>query len=132
MGVSDGTTATPSPGVHGRSVISLFPGGVYWRGDKWRRSDDKLGLAFVSNGISGDHREDLALGGSGFLLGDGKLTYGRENIIEAYYNSKLWHGVWASLDAQRIWNPGYNRDRGPVFVGAVRLHFEAALFRGAR
>jgi high affinity Mn2+ porin len=113
-------------------IDQSFSGGADLRGEAWHRGDDKLGVAFVSNGISGDHREYLALGGSGFLLGDGKLNYGRESIIEAYYNSKLWHGVWASLDVQRIWNPGYNQDRGPVFVGAVRLHLEAALFRGAR
>ena len=104
--------------------------GVDLRGDAWHRKDDKLGGAFVSNGLSGDHREYLALGGLGFLLGDGRLNYGRENIIEAYYTMKLWHGVWASADVQRIWNPGYNQDRGPVFVGAMRLHLEGALFRG--
>ncbi len=113
-------------------IDQSFSGGVDLRGDKWRRPDDKLGIAFVSNGISVDHREYLALGGDGFLLVDGKLNYDRDNIIESYYNTKVWHGVWASLDAQRIWNPGYNQDRGPVFVGAVRLHLEAALFRGAR
>lgn len=43
-------------------------------------------------------------GGLGLLLGDGNLSYGR------------------------FWNPGYNRDRGPVFAGAVRLHLEGALF----
>jgi high affinity Mn2+ porin len=113
-------------------IDQSFSGGVDLRGDAWHRKDDKLGIAFVSNAISGDHREYLALGGSGFLLGDGKLNYGRENIIETYYNTKLWHGVYASLDFQPIWNPGYNRARGPVFAGAVRLHFEGALFRGPR
>lgn len=113
-------------------IDQSFSGGADLRGTSWHRGDDKVGAAFVSNGISGDHREYLALGGVGFLLGDGRLNYARENIVEAYYNMKLWHGVWASLDAQRVWNPGYNQDRSPVFAGAVRLHLEAALFRSAR
>jgi hypothetical protein len=113
-------------------VDQSFSGGMDLRGSAWRRKADKLGAAFVSNAISGDHRDYLALGGSGFLLGDGKLNYGRENIFESYYNARLWRGVWASLDVQRVWNPGYNRDRGPVFVGAVRLHLEGAVFRGGQ
>jgi len=111
-------------------IDQSFSGGLDLRGDHWRRRADKFGAAFVSNAISGDHREYLALGGSGFILGDGALRYGRENILEAYYNAKLWHGVYASLDLQRVWNPGYNQDRGPVLVGAFRLHLEGALFRG--
>jgi high affinity Mn2+ porin len=104
-------------------------GGIDLRGDRWHRRQDKLGAAFVSDAISGDHREYLALGGLGFLLGDGRLNYGRENIIESYYTAHVWHGVNASLDVQQVWNPGYNRDRGPVFVGAFRLHLEGVLLK---
>lgn len=110
-------------------VDQSVSGGIDLRGSAWHRREDKLGVALVSNVISGDHREYLKLGGLGFLLGDGNLNYGRENIIEAYYNAKLWHGVYASFDLQPIWNPGYNRDRGPVLVGAIRLHLEGALFQ---
>jgi high affinity Mn2+ porin len=94
------------------------------RGSLWRRKQDKIGIAVASNGISDDHRLYLALGGKGFLLGDGTLTYGRENILETYYNLHLWRGIFASADLQHINNPGYNRDRGPVFVPALRLHLE--------
>jgi hypothetical protein len=79
------------------------------------------------NAISGDHREYLALGGEGFLLGDGALNYGREKIIESYYNLHAWRGFSLGADVQRIWNPGYNRDRGPVWVGSLRLHVEGLL-----
>ncbi len=113
-------------------VDQTIAGGMDLRGDFWHRKEDKLGVVFVSNAISGDHREYLKLGGLGFLLGDGNLNYGRENIIEAYYNAKLWHGVYASFDLQPIWNPGYNRDRGPMLVGAIRLHLEGAVFREER
>ena len=98
--------------------------GADLRGDKWRRKLDKIGVAFVSNALSGDHREYLALGGLGFLLGDGKLTYGRENIVEAYYTVHLWRGVFASVDVQHFNNPGYNQDRGPVLVPGLRLHID--------
>ena len=104
-------------------------GGMDLRGDRWHRAQDKVGAAFVSDAISGDHREYLALGGLGFLLGDGRLNYGRENIIESYYTAHVWHGVNASIDVQQVWNPGYNRDRGPVFVGSFRLHLEGVLLK---
>jgi high affinity Mn2+ porin len=94
------------------------------QGTKWKRRLDRAGLAFVSNGISRDHQQYLALGGVGFLLGDGDLNYGRENILETYYTLHIWRGIFASLDAQHINNPGYNRDRGPVLVPAARLHVE--------
>jgi carbohydrate-selective porin OprB len=93
-------------------------------GKPWRRKLDRAGIAFVSNGISRDHQQYLALGGSGFQLGDGRLTYGRETILETYYTAHVWRGVFASFDLQHIWNPGYNRDRGPVLMPALRLHLE--------
>jgi high affinity Mn2+ porin len=94
------------------------------KGDLWRRKQDKVGAALVSNGISADHRQYLALGGHGFLLGDGALNYGRERIFEAYYTLRIWRGVSASFDLQHIVNPGYNRDRGPLIVPAVRMHID--------
>jgi carbohydrate-selective porin OprB len=94
------------------------------QGTKWRRKLDRAGLAFISNGISRDHQEYLALGGVGFLLGDGNLNYGREDIVETYYTLHVWRGIFTSFDAQYIDNPGYNRDRGPVVAPALRLHVE--------
>ena len=98
-------------------------GGDY-SGRAWSRPNDKLGLAFVSNAIKKDHQTYLKLGGLGFLLGDGNLNYGRENILESYYNLHAWRGVFYALDLQYITNPGYNRDRGPVLVGAIRMHVD--------
>ncbi len=94
------------------------------RGGRWSRRDDKLGLAAVSNGLSAGHKEYLELGGSGFILGDGKLHYGRENIIEAYYTARIARGVFPAVDLQLVQNPGYNTDRGPAVVGSIRLHLE--------
>ncbi len=98
--------------------------GAAQRGDSWGRKLDQVGAAFVTNGISKDHQNYLALGGLGFLLGDGALTYGRETILEGYYTAHLWRGIFASLDLQHINNPGYNRARGPVWVPTLRLHVD--------
>jgi len=93
-------------------------------GSRWNRRFDRAGLAFVSNGISRDHQQYLALGGLGFLLGDGRLNYGRENIVETYYTLHAWRGAYPSFGLQYVANPGYNRDRGPVLVPTLRLHLE--------
>ena len=95
-----------------------------YSGSRWHRPADKLGVAFVSNAIKKDHQNYLKLGGVGFLLGDGTLRYGRENIAESYYTWHAWKGLFFALDGQHISNPGYNRDRGPVWVGAVRGHID--------
>jgi high affinity Mn2+ porin len=98
--------------------------GTSAKGQAWGREFDRAGLAFVTNGISRVHQEYLSLGGLGFLLGDGKLSYAREDILEINYTAHVWRGVFASLNAQYIDHPGYNRARGPVFVPALRLHLE--------
>jgi len=103
------------------------------RGLKWRRPEDKLGTTVLLDAISEDHRTYLALGGLGFLLGDGALNYGREKIWETYYNLHIWRGVYLGGDVQRVWNPGYNRDRGPASVFSLRMHIEdAANFGNSR
>jgi high affinity Mn2+ porin len=93
-------------------------------GARWRRPLDRAGVALVSNGLSAPHREYLALGGLGFLLGDGGLRYGREDIVETYYTAHLFRGVSASGGLQYIDHPGYNQDRGPVLVEMLRLHVD--------
>jgi len=98
--------------------------GLGGNGSRWGRRADRLGLVFVSNGISHDHALYLGDGGDGFLLGDGKLNYGRENIVETYYTLHLWRGIFPSANLQYIENPGYNRDRGPLVVASLRLHVE--------
>jgi carbohydrate-selective porin OprB len=98
--------------------------GADYQGSRWHRPLDRAGAAFVTNGLSDDHARYLSLGGSGFLLGDGALTYRRENIAEFYYTAHAWRGVFGSADVQRIVDPGYNRDRGPVSVFSLRLHFD--------
>jgi high affinity Mn2+ porin len=98
-------------------------GGDYFM-RRFGRSEDRFGIAVVSNAIKRDHQRYLALGGLGFLLGDGALNYGRENIVESYYTRHAWRGLFYSVDIQHVDHPGYNRDRGPAWVGSVRTHVE--------
>jgi high affinity Mn2+ porin len=105
-------------------VDSTFAEGVRVTGAKWHRKQDRAGVALVSNGIKKDHQIYLADGGLGFLLGDGRLNYGRENIVESYYTAHVWRGIYVAPGVQYIVNPGYNRDRGPVVVPTLRLHGE--------
>jgi high affinity Mn2+ porin len=105
-------------------VDDTFELGADLSGSVWFRKNDRLGLAVVTNGLSRLHRRYLALGGRGFLLGDGALRYGRETIVEAYYNLHIWAGAFLAGDVQYLDNPGYNRDRGPVWVLSARGHLE--------
>ncbi|HEY3971583.1 MAG TPA: carbohydrate porin [Candidatus Sulfotelmatobacter sp.] len=98
--------------------------GVGANGAWWHRKQDRAGIAFVSNAIKKDHQNYLAAGGLGFLLGDGHLNYGRENILESYYTVHVWRGIYLAPGLQHINNPGYNRDRGPVVVPYFRAHVE--------
>jgi high affinity Mn2+ porin len=105
-------------------IDSTFNQGIGANGALWRRKQDRAGIAFVSNGIKKDHQVYLADRGEGFLLGDGGLRYGRENIFESYYTAHIWRGIYLAPGAQHINNPGYNRDRGPVVVPTFRAHVE--------
>ena len=98
--------------------------GTLLKGGGWTRPDDKLGFAVYVNGLSRPHRDYLAKGGLGFFIGDGQLNYGTERILETFYSLGFTKALSVSLDYQRIANPGYNRDRGPVDVLALRLHAE--------
>lgn len=96
--------------------------GMQFAGVHWGRGDDRIGLALVAHGLSRVHEEYLASGGRGFLLGDGSLTYGHETIVETYYRAQAGRFIQVSGDLQHIWNPGYNRDRGPATVLTLRLN----------
>lgn len=105
-------------------IDQTFSGGVVVMGPIWKRKFDRAGIAFASNAISSVHAEYLSLGGLGFVLGDGHLQYGRENLMEAYYTAHIWRGIYLSPNLQYLDHPGYNQDRGPVLVPAFRAHVE--------
>ncbi|MBY0433837.1 MAG: carbohydrate porin [Cyclobacteriaceae bacterium] len=90
-----------------------------------KKYSDELGIATVINGISNDHRNYLAAGGYGFIIGDGQLNYGNEWITEFYYKINLFYaGFWLTPDYQFVLNPAYNKDRGPAHVFSIRAHIE--------
>ena len=98
--------------------------GLQWMGKRWKRPKDIVGVAGVINGLSQDHREYLAAGGNGFIIGDGHLNYGTERLLETYYAWKAVKYTTMTLDYQFVANPAYNKDRGPVSILSLRFHFE--------
>lgn len=97
--------------------------GLQLNGTTWKRENDYVGIAYVISGISKDHRNYLAAGGKGFMLGDGKLNYANEHLAELYYAARLRENIFLTGDYQMIVNPGYNSDRkGPIHVFSVRVH----------
>jgi hypothetical protein len=115
---NDGRSETYAFAEIERSVSA----GLTLEGRAWRRDGDALGLAVAMNGLSAAHRAYLAAGGVGAFIGDGRLDYRPEAIAEAYYRVAVAPCAALSLDLQHIANPGYNRARGPVDVGSLRLH----------
>lgn len=98
--------------------------GVQVAGTRWGRPADRLGLAVAANGLSEPHRRYLEAGGLGFVLGDGRLRYAPEELVEAYYRVALGPAVSIGPDLQYGSHPGYNSDRGPAWVVGLRLHAE--------
>ncbi|MEI8278457.1 MAG: carbohydrate porin [Bacteroidota bacterium] len=98
--------------------------GLYVHGTAWDRYHDKVGIGFAINGISQDHREYLAQGGYGFMLGDGKLNYGNELVIELQYAIDIGQNFIVTPDYQFILNPAYNKDHGSIHIFGVRTHIE--------
>ena len=98
--------------------------GLSLKGAKWARPDDVIGIGGAINALSRDHRDFIAAGGLGILIGDGQLNYRRERILETYYAYALNKQLTLTADYQLITNPAYNADRGPVHIFSGRLHGE--------
>jgi high affinity Mn2+ porin len=138
LGVNIEQAITPDLGVfsraswnNGKTEIMSFTDidaslsvGAVLKGTRWGRPNDSIGVAGAINGLSRDHRDFLAAGGIGILVGDGRLTYANERIFETYYAFSLWGPTTLSFDYQFIANPAYNADRGPVSILSARLHTE--------
>jgi high affinity Mn2+ porin len=121
LGWNNGNTATWAFA----EIDNAASGGIRIYGESWKRSADNIGIAILSNGISGPHRDFLAAGGYGFMIGDGQLPdYSRENSMELFYQCRVFYHCWVTLDYQFVQHPAYNPDRGPVHLFAARAHFE--------
>jgi hypothetical protein len=101
---------------------SSFAAALLAKGSWWRRPLDLVGTGFAANWISSNHARYLALGGVDGFIGDGKLRKGSETVYEIFYSMNLLNSVWLSLDYQRLTNPGFNADRGPVNIFGGRMH----------
>lgn len=120
LGWNDGKTETWAF----TAIDRLASGGISVRGTRWKRPFDTAASAFTVGGISAVHARYLARGGADFIVGDGALRYGPEYVSESYYRARVCPGLFATLDLQRVVNPAYNRDRGPVWIPSVRVHLE--------
>jgi high affinity Mn2+ porin len=99
--------------------------GVVIQGVRWKRANDVFGIGSVASGLSQEHKNYLAAGGYGFIIGDGRLTYGAEWITELYYKAKLFSDTfYLTANYQYVTNPGYNMERGPAHVIGLRAHVE--------
>ena len=121
FGFNNGKTETYQFAEADRSASA----GASIKGALWGREKDTVGIAVAHNDISKSHRAYLAAGRLGPFIGDGKLpNYRTERVVEAYYNVALHRHASLAADFQRISNPAYNADRGPVNIFAMRLHLD--------
>jgi len=100
--------------------------GLSLHGDHWGRHNDTLGFAAVVNGLSKNAKAYFSGGGMGILIGDGNLNYDSEKIMEIYYAYSLpgFEHLMLSANYQRVINPAYNQDRGPINIFGTRIHAE--------
>ena len=98
--------------------------GTLIKGNRWGRPDDRIGLSLLRNTLSKNRRDYLESGAISFFIGDGRLNYRPETIFEGFYSWALAKDMSLTADFQRIQNPAYNADRGPVNVTALRFHAE--------
>ncbi|WP_170182043.1 carbohydrate porin [Phreatobacter stygius] len=117
---SDGKTETFAFTQIDRSVSF----GLSFKGELWNRPGHSAGIAVAQNDLSSHHKQFLASGGTGIIVGDGRLRYGSERLMEAYYELPVYRdNVFVAANYQLVHNPGYNRDRaGPVHVFGMRIH----------
>lgn len=122
---SDGQTETLAFTEVDRSLSV----GAVVKGTSWGRGEDRVGFAYLRNELSSARRQYLEAGGMSFFIGDvvggnGTYHYSAEQIGEIYYAFTLNKYVQLAANYQRIYNPAYNKDRGPVDIVGLRLHLE--------
>jgi hypothetical protein len=105
-------------------VDASVAAGLSLKGGAWQRGKDTVGVALMRNMLGADRRDYLAAGGISFFIGDGRLRYKAEDIVEIYYSWNAWKNVYLTADFQRVNNPGYNADRGPANFAGLRFHAE--------
>jgi high affinity Mn2+ porin len=89
-------------------IDSSLSFGTSIKGTNGGRPDDVVGVVGAINGLPLDHRDFLAAGGLGPLIGDGALNYRRERVLETYYALALNNALTFTADYQLV----LNADRG--------------------
>lgn len=117
---SDGKTEVYSYTSSDRSISF----GASMKGLRWGREKDSLGLGYAQSWISKQHATYLNMGGIDGFIGDGRINYKPEQVVDIYYQCHVISSAWLSLDYQHLANPAYNADRGPVDIYGARVHFE--------
>ena len=115
---ADGQTEVQAYTSADRSVAF----GALTRGASWRRPGDLAGAGVGVDWISAAHADYLRIGGIDGFVGDGTIREAPETNVEAFYSLNLLGAFWLTADYQRIWNPAFNADRGPVDVFGLRFH----------
>lgn len=116
-----------NPGTTETQTVDIsrsLSGGVSIKGSNWSRPNDTVGIGFAINGIAQQERTYLQMGGMAPFIGDGRLSYKTEQILETFYSAKVYKELFISADYQRINNPAYNSARGPVNFFGLRAHIE--------
>lgn len=118
--ISDGKTEVDAYTSTDRSASF----GVLAKGSSWSRSRDVTGIGVNFGWISKAHADYLRLGGIDGFIGDGHISPARESALDAFYSVNFWKSLWLSGDYQRVVNPAFNSDRGPVSILSVKIHGE--------
>lgn len=118
--ISDGRTEVYSYMSTDRSLSF----GALGSGDRWHRPMDLLGVGYALGFISKPHADYLAAGGIDGFVGDGAIRPSSERVFELFYSAHVFAATFLSIDFQRITNPAFNADRGPVTVVGGRMHAE--------
>ena len=98
--------------------------GTAIKGMRWGREKDSVGLGYAQSWISSQHVDYLNMGGVDGFIGDGKINYKPEQVVDIYYQWHVVKSAWLTFDYQYLANPAYNADRGPVNIYNTRVHFE--------
>ncbi len=115
-GITDGRYET----ISYADVDKMISGGFVFSGEIWKRPNDEIGIASALGALQKDRQIYFTLGGSSIDIGDGMLNYNSEKTLEVFYRWTALDWLETTFDYQFISNPGYNSDRGPVNLFAVR------------
>jgi high affinity Mn2+ porin len=118
--VSDGKTEVDAYTSSDRSLCM----GVLAKGSLWSRPFDVTGVGVSLGWASRAHVDYLRLGGIDGFIGDGRIHPAAESGLDLFYSANYRKYLWLSGDYQRVVNPAFNADRGPVNIFSLKIHGE--------